>query len=203
MRLRTTLPTLAAVLLLAAACTTGAVEPEGLTASPTAPSPSPTTAPTPTPDADGILEQSDSELGVELVDVPDLTGTEADVYDVVALYRKAYWSTMTTNEVHPLFDVLTSPELKAVMEDVAATNTASNVTVGGTYRLAVRGITVTDGGTATAETCSDYADVTFGDPDGSYAPDEVGYGERRLHVHTLHHTGSAWQVITSDRTGTC
>lgn len=201
MKLRTTLPVAAVVLLLTAACSSGAAEPPGLTASPTVSSPSP--EPSPTPDADGILEQSQPELGIVLEDPPALTGVEADVYDGVALYMKAYWTTMTTNEASPMFELLASPELQEAMRAMAARNAGNALDIGGTYRVRITDVTVTGEGEATAAVCSDYRETTFADPDGQYTPAEVDMGEPAGTAFTLSHLGGAWRVQTSEGTGPC
>jgi len=199
--LRTTLPVATLALLLTAGCTAGGVEPPGLTSASTISTPTPT--PAPTADPDGILVESDPEMGIVFEDVPTLTGAEADVYDTVALYEKAYWTTMTTNQVNPLFDTIASPELKTMMEQIAATNAGISADIGGTYRVRISQITVGDDGTAGAILCSDFSSVTFADPNGTYPPGEVGYGERRRSVYTLRDLTTHWQVTTDVRDGTC
>jgi hypothetical protein len=199
--LRTTLPVATLALLLTASCTAGGVEPPGLTAAPTTSTPTPT--PSPTPDPDGILVQSDPEMGIVLEDPPALTGTEADVYDTVALFEKAYWSTMTTNEVNPTFDILASPEYKAGMERVVAKNVAINADIGGTYRVRISQVTVTGEGEASATVCSDYREVTFADADGPDTPEEAGFGVPQRNTYTLRELGGAWQVASGEMTGSC
>lgn len=201
MKLRTTLPVATLSLLLTAGCVADRVEPPGLTAAPTASTPTPT--PSPTPDPDGITIGSDPALGIVFDDVPDLTGVEADVYDTVALYETAYWSTMTTNEVSPLFDVIAAPEVKTMMGQIATTNAGISADISGTYRVQITSVTVGDDGTAEAILCTDFSSVIFADPNGTYPPEEVGYGERRRSVYTLQDLDTHWQVTTDVRDGTC
>ena len=200
MNLRTTLPALIAVLVLIGGCSTQATEPPGLTATPAISAPTP--APSPTADPDGILEESDPELGIVFDDAPALTGVEADVYDTVALFEKAYWLTMTTNEVHPSFDVLASPELKEGMGRVAAKNVAINAEIGGTYRVRISQVTITGDGEAEVVSCSDYREATFSDQDGPDTPEEAGLGVPELSKYTLRNVGT-WQVTTGEVIGTC
>jgi hypothetical protein len=184
--LRTTLPVATLALLLTAGCTAGGVEPPGLTAAPTISTPTPT--PSPTADPDGILVESDSEMGIVFEDVPDLTGVEADVYDTVALYKKAYWTTMTTNQVNPMFDTIASPELKTNMEQIAADLVAISADVSGTYRVRISQVAVNeDEGSASVVTCSDYREATFAAADGPLTPEEAGKGDppaQRVHAAT-------------------
>lgn len=201
MNLRTTLPALTVVLVLTAGCTAQATEPAGLTAAPTTSTPTPPPSPTTAPD--GILEQSDPALGIVFDDAPALTGVEADVYDTVALFEKAYWSTMTTNEVHPSFDVLASPDLRAGMEEMASGNAANSVSIGGTYRVRISDVTVPDGATATATVCSDYRDATFADADGPDTPEQAGMDVPKLYTYSLRELGGHWEVATAERAGTC
>jgi len=191
---------LLAVLLVTVGCTSPAVEPPGLEATPTA---TPSVSASPTPRVDGILEESDPALGVVLEGVPALTGDEADVYDTIAAYEKEYWRTMTTNSLSPGFEVLASPELQTVMERVATNNGNNGITVDGTYRVSISDVGLAGDGTATAVVCSDYLGATFADPDGTYTPAEVGFGERQRFVVTLRDAGPTWQLSTSGRDGTC
>ena len=201
MNLRTTLPVATLTLLLTAGCTAGGIEPPGLTAAPTTSTPTPT--PSPTPDPDGILVQSDPEMGIVFEDVPDLTGVEADVYDTVALFEKAYWSTMTTNEVNPMFEILASPELKEGMGQVAAKNTAISADIAGTYRVRVSEVTITGDGEASAVACSDYGEVTFVSNEGTFTPEEAGFGVPHRSEYRLRNLGESWQVTTGELGGSC
>lgn len=199
--LRTTLPVATLALLLTTACTAGGVEPPGLTAAPTTSTPTPT--PSPTPDPDGILVQSDPELGIVFDDVPALTGVEADVYDTVALYKKAYWTTMTTNEVNPLFDTIASPELKAGMGRVVAKNVAINADIAGTYRVRISQVAITGEGEASVAACSDYSEATFASDDGTFTPEEAGFGIPQRSEYKLRNIGDTWQITTGEVIGSC
>lgn len=201
MNLRTTLPVATLTLLLTAGCTAGGVEPPGLTAAPTTSTPTP--SPSPTPDPDGILVQSDPEMGIVFDDVPTLTGVEADVYDTVALYEKAYWTTMTTNEVNPMFDILAAPELKDVMARVATNNGNAGAKIGGSYRVRISSVAITGDGTATAVACSDFQDVSFADAERSYTPQEAGFGERQRSTYVLRLGAPNWQVVSNEQEGSC
>ena len=106
--------------VLVTGCTADTSDLPGLTASPTvavtaSPSPSPT----------GIVESSDPDLGIVFDDVPDLTGDEAAVYNWIATYEKAYWSTLTTNQVSTDFSLLASAEVQA---RIGADRAQSNAT---------------------------------------------------------------------------
>lgn len=200
MKLTTTLPTLALVAMLATACTGGTEPVETPTPTVTA---TPSPSPSPAVDPDGIQEQSDPELGIVFEDVPELTGDEADVYDTVALFEKAYWLTMKTNEVHPSFDVLASPEVRDQMSGIAAQNASIGARIGGTFVSTIRDIAIASEGEATASACSDYRSVTFADSEREYTPAEAEMGEPELNVLTLRKLDATWQVATNEYAGPC
>ena len=120
MKARTALPALTLGVLLLTGCTSPAAEPPGLTASPTS---TPTSSPTPEPSpTDGIQVSSDTEAGIVFDDVPDLTGDEAEVYNWIATYQKAFWETLRTNEVSATFAAFTSTEIQDTMARIASDN---------------------------------------------------------------------------------
>lgn len=190
------LPLLTAAALVLTGCTQPS-DPEPTTA----PTPSATSSPSPSPDPDGVLESSDPDLGFVLDGTSDLTGVEADVYDTAVVYQKEYWRTMSTNTVSPAFDVIASPEIKSEMEYIATTNASMELTVGGTFRTTVSGVSV-DGDTASVDVCDDFTDVTVTDPNGSYTSAEVGY-ENLVRTMSLSNRGGAWVVMTSTTSGAC
>ena len=193
------LPLLTAAALALTGCTQ-ADEPDP----PTSPPPQAATASpslSPDPDPDGVLESSDPDLGFVLDDTPDLTGIEADVVDTAVVYQKEYWRTMSSNAVSPAFEVIASPEIRSEMEYIATTNVSMQVTVDGTFRTAISGVSVS-GDTASVDVCDDFRDVTVTDPNGTYTSAEVGY-ENLVRTMSLGNRGGAWVVLTSTTSGTC
>ena len=185
--------------VLVTGCAADTSDLPGLTASPTvAVTVSPSASPT------GIVESSDPDLGIVFDDVPDLTGDEADVYNWIATYEKAYWSTMTTNQVSTDFSLLASAEVQARMQQIAAQNVGIAAEIGGVIRVEVREIAV-DGDSARAVACVDYSEATFADPDGTYTPDEAGFGGTFRESLTLARlaTEDRWMIMTTEVEATC
>ncbi|MBO0919705.1 hypothetical protein J1G42_02555 [Cellulomonas sp. zg-ZUI222] len=197
---RVTTVTVVVGMLALAGCTSQAVEPPGLTASPT-PQASAEATPEPTPES-STQDMSDPELGIIFDDVPTLTGDEADVWNTVATYQVEYWRTMTTNTVSPAFAVIASADVQAVMERIATNNTADAVDIGGTFRTRVSDVTVT-GDTATAAVCDDYRDATFADADGPDTPETAGFGYPRRETVQLQRLGDRWVIGTTAGEGSC
>jgi len=192
-----------------AGCTGGGEEPSGLstvTAEPTPEaSPTPTPTPSPTSIVGVVVDMSDPELGIVFDDIPALSGDEADVYNWIATYEQEYWRTLKTNEASPAFDVFTSADVKARMEEIAAINTADQSQYGGVFHVRISDISV-DGDTATATTCDDYREVTVVEPDGPLTPEEAGLAEPISLKLTLARNPigeGLWVVNTSERIGTC
>lgn len=198
-RLRTTVPVLVTVVVLAAGCSSQAVEPPGLTATPT---PSASSSPSATADADPALEPSDPELGIVFEDVPQLSGAEVDVYNAAAAYQKEYWRMMTTNTVGPGFDVLASPEVKAMMQRIATQNTGLELVIRGVLRTRISGVVV-EGQSATVAVCDDYREVTASDPNGTYTSQEVGLVNTAKQLVVASLGGGVWMVRDSVPAGTC
>lgn len=202
MNTRTTLSTLTVgALLLLPACSSPAVEPPGLTASPTpTASPSPTPEPTPT---DGIQVHSDPEAGIVFEDVPDLTGDEAEVYNWIATYQKAFWQTLRTNEVSGTFASFTSAEIQDTMARVAAANTEDDVTIGGTFHTRVFDVVV-NGDTATGVKCNDFRDATFTTAEGTFNAVEAQQDvPQRNKLELVRLESGVWYVTKLVGDGTC
>ncbi|SFK47941.1 hypothetical protein [Cellulomonas sp. KH9] len=203
MTARTLLPVLTVGALLLAGCTTEAAEPAGLTASPTAtssPTPEPTPSPTPT---DGIQVHDDPELGIVFEDVPDLTGDEADVYNWIATYQKAYWQTLRTNEVSDIFATFTSSEIQDTMARIPANNSSSNATIAGTFRTRISDIVVA-GDTATGVKCDDLGEATFTNDTGTFTAEDVGKDvAQRNKLELIRVDGGIWYVNRLVGDGTC
>ena len=61
-----------------------------------------------------------------------------------------------------------------------------------------------EGDSARAVACVDYRDATFTDPNGSYTPDEVGFGGISREELTLGRVADhTWVVLTSTVEGKC
>ncbi|GEL98886.1 hypothetical protein [Cellulomonas terrae] len=191
----------AACALLLAGCTSAPAGSPGPTASPTT---SETAAPAPTPTDEGADDLSDPELGIVFEDVPELDGDAADVHNWIATYSTEYWRTMTTNEVSPAFDLIGSADVQATMQGIVDQNVSSQVDIAGVFHARV-GDVVVEGDTARGTVCDDYRDVTFTDPNGTYTPDDVGFGEPRHKTLTLTRVPDEdrWLVLTSVVEGTC
>ena len=199
---RTTLSALTvSALLLLTACTSGAVEPPGLTGSP---SPTATSSPTPEPTpTDGIQVHDDPELGIVFEDVPDLTGDEAEVYNWVATYQKAFWQTLRTNEVADTFATFTSAEIQETMAGIAAGNTADGVTIAGTFHTRISNVVVT-GDTASAVRCSDFRDATFSNAEGTFNAVEAQWDvPQRSTLELLRLDTGIWYVNKIVDPGSC
>ncbi|WP_160158425.1 hypothetical protein [Cellulomonas sp. SLBN-39] len=189
--------------VLLAGCAAESSQFVGVTASPST-SASVTASPSPSPSSE-VEDLSDAGLGIVFEDVPtDLTGDEADVYNTVAIYQSAYWRTMTTNTVSPVFSVIGSAEIKAIMRDTAEGNTAIDATIAGEFRTRVTDVVV-DGDQATAVTCDDYEAVTFADAERSYTPAEAGFADVRRKEMTLQRVEGQdlWLVQMRTVDGTC
>ncbi|MCC2321355.1 hypothetical protein [Cellulomonas xiejunii] len=135
--------------------------------------------------------------------MPDLTGDEAEVYNWMAMYQKAFWQTLRTNEVAGTFATFTSAEVQASLAKLASDNAAQGFRVGGTFKTWIRDISVTEG-TATAVNCDDLREVTFATGAGSFSADDVGQGvPQRYRVELLRLDNGTWYInrITGD--GTC
>lgn len=197
MRLRTTLPVLVVVTLLAAGCTSEAVEPPGLTATPTA-----VAEPSPTATPDPALEPSDPELGIVFEDVPELSGPQVDVYNAVAAYQKEYWRMMTTNTVSPGFDVLASPEIRAMMQRIATQNAEAQARTAGVFHTRISDVAV-EGDSATATVCDDFRDVIPSDPNGTYTPQEVGLDNLAKQLVMGRSEAGTWRALDSIPAGAC
>ena len=197
MTLRRALPILT-VLLLSAGCASEAVEPPGLEAT-VAAEPTPTPSPTP---AGAVLEPSDPDLGIVFEDVPQLEGEQVDVYNTVAAYQKEYWRMMTTNTVSPGFDVLASPEIRAMMQRIATQNADQDLEILGVFHTRIHDLVV-DGESATVTVCDDYRDVTAADPEGTYSSQEIGLvGTVKQLSMGLSGFGT-WRVLNSAPAGDC
>ncbi|RHA43953.1 hypothetical protein D1825_03795 [Cellulomonas rhizosphaerae] len=189
---------------LAAGCTSSDPAPVPSTTKATTPSPTPT--PTPTA-ANEVQDLSNAELGIEFEDVPSLTGAEAEVYNLLSTYQTEYWRTMTTNSVSPTFSVISSGDVQATMKGIVKTNKDGNITLGGVFSTTISDLAV-DGDKATAAICDDYARMTVKDPNGTYTPEQVGYGVPRHKDVTVTRgtsgtTGTSWTVQTVKVEGSC
>jgi hypothetical protein len=199
---------LAVVVALTAGCTAAAKEPVGLTASPTATTattaPTPTPTPTPTATTGVVMDLSDPALGIVFEAAPAVSGDAADVYNWMATFEKEYWRMMTTNQVSPGFSIMASAEIQTRMLQVATANANDQAKVGGVFHATVAGISV-DGDTARATKCDDYANVTFADINGTYTPEQAGFGENRLLAATLVRGPAVgqWIVQSEEKLGTC
>ncbi|GEK22314.1 hypothetical protein [Cellulomonas xylanilytica] len=197
----------AACALLLVGCTSGGNEPAGLTASPTTAATSAASTPTPTstaaPTAGVVKDLSDPELGIIFENVPALEGDAADVYNWIATYNKEYWRTLTTNQVSPAASILASAEVQARLKEIASNNSASQAAVGGVLHSRISEIAV-DGDTATGVVCDDYRDATFADVDGTYTPEEAGFGGvPRKTLTMIREADGRWTVAQSQVEGTC
>lgn len=204
MTMRHLLPvTAVAVALLVAGCSSEAAEPAGLTASPTvAPTPSPTPEPSPSP-TDGIQVHSDPEVGIVFEDVPDLTGDEAEVYNWIATYQKAYWQTLRTNEVSGILATITSADMQDRLAGIASGNAAGGVSIGGTFRTRISDIVVT-GDTATGVKCDDLREATFTTAQREWTPGEVGTDvPERGTVELIRLDDGVWYINSVAEAGTC
>ena len=199
MNARTALPTLTLGVLLLTGCTSPTVEPPALTASPTT---SATPEPSPTP-TDGIQIHSNTEAGILFDDVPDLTGDEAEVYNWIATYQKAFWETLRTNEVSDTFAAFTSAEVQDSLAQPASNNAAHGFRVGGTFTTWIRDIAVT-GETATAVNCDDLREATFATDAGTFSAEDVGQGvPQRYRVELLRLDSGTWYINRFVKEGTC
>ena len=201
---RTTLSALTVgALLLLTACTSQAAEPPGLTASPTATT---TDAPTPTPEptaTDGIQVHSDPEAGIVFEDVPDLTGDEAEVYNWIATYQKAFWQTLRTNEVSGTFATFTSAEIQDTMARIVSNNTRDGVGIAGVFHTRITDVVVTGDG-ATALVCDDFRESTFTTADGTFNATEAQQDIPQLgKVELLRLEDDLWYVNRETGAGTC
>lgn len=169
-------------------------------AEPTAASTTAAPSPTPTPTT---VDYSNAELGIVFEDEPQWAGDAAAVYHWAALYETEYWRTLTTNTVSPAFTTMASPEVQAWMQQIADTNGNLQAEVGGVFRVDVRDVVV-EGDSASVIACLDYADATFADPNGSYTPDQVGFGGvSHQELTFLRVDADAWIVQTSTVEGKC
>ncbi|NTW40583.1 MAG: hypothetical protein HGA44_11975 [Cellulomonadaceae bacterium] len=182
-------------------CSSAATEPPGLTASPTL-SATPTSTPTPMPT--GVIETSDTDLGIVFEDVPDLAGDEAEVYNWVAVYEKEFWRILTTNTVAPTVDMLASPELKATLDALAQSNADDKSVIDGTLHVRVSLIDV-QGDSATASVCRDFTAVTVTEDGRLLSPEEAGATQPLRRDMTLLRVPaeSRWIVQTSTNAGSC
>lgn len=190
-----------AMLLVMAGCASPAVEPPGLEATPSAsptPSPEPTLSASPSPG----VEQSDLELGIVFEGVPELGGTELDVYNHVAWYQKEYWRMMTTNVVSPGLDVLASHEVRTMMEGIAAQNAEAGGEVQGVFHTRI-GSPGVDGDTATVVVCDDFRDITVVDEDGTYTAAEVGLKNLAKSLTLAPSPQGTWMIQRSSPAGAC
>ncbi|TQL02794.1 hypothetical protein [Cellulomonas sp. SLBN-39] len=167
-----------------------------------APTTTPTSTPTATATADGIQETSDPDLGIVFEDVPDLTGTEADVYDAAATFQKEYWRMMTTLEVSPAFSVIAAPDIAARMQEIADNNAAQSAVIAGTFHTTISDVTVSDE-TATARVCDDYREVTVADADGTYTAEEAGLESLAVDVTLGKAAHGGWTVLANESAGAC
>lgn len=184
---------------LVAGCTSSDAPPVASTTKATTP------RPTPTPTASSeVQDLSSTELGIVFQDVPSLTGAEAEVYNLLSAYQTEYWRTMTTNTVSPAFAVLASGDVQATMKGIVKTNKAGSIALGGVFSTTISDVAV-DGEKATAAICDDYAKMTVQDPNGTYTPDQVGYGVPRHKDVTVTRglTGKTWMVQTVTVEGSC
>ena len=117
--------------------------------------------------------QDDTEAGIVFDDVPDLTGDEAEVYNSIATYQKAFWQTLRTNEVSDTFATFTSTEIQDTMARVASNNAAEEARIGGTFRTRISDVVVT-GDTATGVKCDDFREATFANNTGDLTLEEAG-----------------------------
>lgn len=159
-------------------------------------------APTPTPSP--TIKYSDPELGIVFEDDTELSGDEAEVYHWVATLETEYWRTLTTNTVSPKFSTIASPEIQARMEQMADKNASlQGAHIGGVFRVQVRDVVV-DGESARAVACLNYVDATFSDPNGSYTPEEAGFGGISRQELTLARVADkTWIVQTRTAAGEC
>ena len=200
MRVRTGLPVLVTVALLAGGCAAEKVDVPGPTTSPTSQASS---SPTPTPTPDPVLEPSDPELGIVFEDVPELSDPdEIAVYNTVAVYQKEYWRMMTTNTVGIGFDIIASPDIKAMMQRIATQNADQQLTLGGVFHTRISTVVV-DGQAATVTVCDDYRDVTAADPDGAYTSQEVGLRNLAAQLTLGPSVGGTWIALDSIPAGAC
>lgn len=202
MNARTALPSLTVgALLLLAACGSPAVEPPGLTASPSATAtPPPTPEPTPT---DGIQVHSDPAEGIVFEDVPDLSGDEAEVYNWIAEYQRAFWQTLRTNEPSSLAAAFTSTEIQENLARLAAANTQDGVTIGGTFHTRIFDVVVM-GDTATGVRCSDFRDATFTTAEGTFDAVEAQWDvPQRSTLELVRLDGGVWHVSKIVGGGSC
>ncbi len=75
--------------------------------------------------------------------------------------------------------------------------------IGGVFRVQVRDVVV-EGESARAVACLDYAGATFSDPNGSYTPEEAGFGGISRQELTLARVADkTWIVLTRTAAGEC
>lgn len=188
---------------LVAGCTASDPAPVASAPAATTPSPMQTPTPTPTPSTE-VQDMSSTDLGIVFEDVPSLTGPEAEVYNLLSTYQTEYWRTMTTNAVSPAFSILASGDVQSTMKGIVKTNKDGKIALGGVFSTTITDVKV-DGEKATAAICDDYAKMTVKDPNGTYTPQEVGYGVPRHKDVTVTRAGSGmtWRVQTVKVEGSC
>ena len=184
---------------LLAGCSSGGHKPPGLSASPTpvvqTPSPSPTAA--------GVIDRSDPKLGIVFTKMPDLTGDAASALNGLSFFESEFWRATTTGKVDPIFMLIASPDVRAIVQAQVDGNIARGATIHGTSTVTVN-ITSADATTAVGTSCQDPSGVLYTNAEGTFTLANAGYVDvARFDVTLSRPNGGGWMVETYKRNGTC
>jgi hypothetical protein len=186
---------------LLAGCSSGRHEPPKGTASPSAVAESPT--PSPTPTGESVIDPSDPKLGIVFTKMPVLTGDAAAALNGLSFFESEFWRALSTGKVDPIFMLIASSDVQAIVQAQVDGNIALGVTIHGTLTESVN-ITRADAGTAVGTTCQDFSGVTFTNARGTFTAAEGGIVDKYLFDVTLSRpNGAGWIVETYKENGTC
>jgi len=184
---------------LLAGCSSGRQASPKLTVSPTpvvqTPSPSPTAA--------GVIDPSDPKLGIVFTKMPKLTGDAASALNGLSLFESEFWRATTTGKVDPIFMLIASPDVRAIVQAQVDGNIARGATIHGTSTVTVN-ITSADATTAVGTSCQDPSGVLYTNAEGTFTLANAGYVDvARFDVTLSRPNGGGWMVETYKRNGTC
>jgi len=154
---------LAATTLLACAAYTSSSPPDPVTTPATTPTPTvatstPTPTPSPTPastavTADGVIDRTDTDLGIVFTDLPDLTGPAIDALNTYTLFETDSWKATTTSKIPGDLAQITSGSVFDTVKTQADTNKKNGYTIDGVNRIAITDVKDTSSTKATIVTC--------------------------------------------------
>jgi len=184
---------------LLAGCSSGGQKPPGLTASPTPV----VQTPSPTPTGESVIDPSDPKLGIVFTKMPDLTGDAASALNGLSLFESEFWRATTTGKVDPIFMLIASSDVQAIVHAQVDGNIARGATIHGTSTVSVN-ITSADATTAVGTSCQDPSGVTYTNAEGTFTLASAGYVDvARFDVTLSRPNGAGWIVETYKRNGTC